>query len=458
MGPVTPLRIDHDTAEVYAYLLEFLCFCVKQHSFRMRQQLIHSEVFVKIIQLYRCPFTYIKLTVLRFFRTVVGTNDDFYIRQLIKHQVFEPTIRVFLDTDQRNNLLNSAFLELIDYISKAKDISTLLITHLVDNFGHVLDTVTYVPTCQDLRKAYANLNNELGSAHSSPTPDQDADATKDWLKDHEEKSRASEERYFNESDDDDDQYHTALDSFDSDDDEHREASKATEQMEEIVAEPVAETITVPSMEAAEVAASSMSSPPGAFVGPPPPPPLKRKLEDDDDDDDDDVLAAKASSSAAKKTKAVLSPPQDTVQDAADASMDVDGAEEEKDKEPADVDMASDAQEANHVVTIKLSPRLRASPTRLRRTTATTTTKQQQANKENDKNDKPEDDKPKDAPSPRSTRASTRAAAAAAAATQTTTGAISFKLTPPALVSSHQRKTKQMTEKSPDDHEEPKNDN
>lgn len=55
---------------------------------------------------------------LRFFRACVGQLDEFYNKNLIKFNIFEPTVRVFLDTDGRNNLLNSACLELLEFIRK----------------------------------------------------------------------------------------------------------------------------------------------------------------------------------------------------------------------------------------------------------------------------------------------------------------------------------------------------
>lgn len=60
------------------------------------------------------------LAALRFFRACVGVMDGFYNQNLIKQNVFEPTIRVLLDTDGRNNLLNSACIEILEFIRKVK--------------------------------------------------------------------------------------------------------------------------------------------------------------------------------------------------------------------------------------------------------------------------------------------------------------------------------------------------
>ena len=58
------------------------------------------------------------LAALRFLRACIGIMDGFYNQNLIKQNVFEPTIRVLLDTDGRNNLLNSACIEMIEFVRK----------------------------------------------------------------------------------------------------------------------------------------------------------------------------------------------------------------------------------------------------------------------------------------------------------------------------------------------------
>lgn len=55
---------------------------------------------------------------LRFFRTCVALSDDFYYTNLVKQNVFEPTIRLLLDTDGKDCLLNSACLDLLEYIRR----------------------------------------------------------------------------------------------------------------------------------------------------------------------------------------------------------------------------------------------------------------------------------------------------------------------------------------------------
>lgn len=47
-------------------------------------------------------------------------QDEFYFRYIVKHNLFEPIIEAFVANGNRYNLLNSAILELIDFIRKVR--------------------------------------------------------------------------------------------------------------------------------------------------------------------------------------------------------------------------------------------------------------------------------------------------------------------------------------------------
>ena len=63
---------------------------------------------------------------LRLFKTCITIQNELYVKDLISQNVFEPTIRLLLDTDGRNCLLNSACLDLIEYIRRVSVIATQL--------------------------------------------------------------------------------------------------------------------------------------------------------------------------------------------------------------------------------------------------------------------------------------------------------------------------------------------
>ena len=54
---------------------------------------------------------------LRFCRKIVGLKDEFYNRYIIRQDLFRPVVRAFLANGERYNLLNSAIIELFEYIN-----------------------------------------------------------------------------------------------------------------------------------------------------------------------------------------------------------------------------------------------------------------------------------------------------------------------------------------------------
>ena len=50
------------------------------------------------------------LACIQFFRVIVGTQDEFYLRYLVKNSLFKPVVELLLANRSRYNLLNSALL------------------------------------------------------------------------------------------------------------------------------------------------------------------------------------------------------------------------------------------------------------------------------------------------------------------------------------------------------------
>ena len=56
------------------------------------------------------------LASLRFCRKIVGLKNEFYNRYIVRINLFAPIIKAFTANGQRYNLINSAILELFEYI------------------------------------------------------------------------------------------------------------------------------------------------------------------------------------------------------------------------------------------------------------------------------------------------------------------------------------------------------
>ncbi|OAL48481.1 DUF625-domain-containing protein [Pyrenochaeta sp. DS3sAY3a] len=195
---------------LYAHLVEVLCFFIRQHSFRSKYFILSEGLAARVAQLMECPEKHLKLTALKYFRTVIGFHDETHNRQIIQHQLFEPILKILFDTMPRDNLLNSACLELFEFI-KRENIK-MIVQHLVETYREKLQVITYVDTFQALILRYDQMHEPVTTQeldHSFTSVDSDTPARHmglvnggKWGQGLKEMD-PEEEAYFNTSDDED---------------------------------------------------------------------------------------------------------------------------------------------------------------------------------------------------------------------------------------------------------------
>lgn len=86
---------------------------------------------------------------LRFFRKIIGLKDEFYNRHIVGSNLFCPIIEALEANNKRYNLLDSAIIELFEFI-RTEEIKTLCL-HIVEKFGTKLDKFDYVRTFKGLK-------------------------------------------------------------------------------------------------------------------------------------------------------------------------------------------------------------------------------------------------------------------------------------------------------------------
>uniref|UniRef100_A0A667ZWV7 Serine/threonine-protein phosphatase 4 regulatory subunit 3 n=1 Tax=Myripristis murdjan TaxID=586833 RepID=A0A667ZWV7_9TELE len=134
---------------------------------------------------------------LRFMRRIIGLKDEYYNRYIIKGNLFEPVINALLDNGTRYNLLNSAIIELFEFI-KVEDIKSL-IAHIVDNFYKALESIEYVQTFKGLKGRYEQEKDRQSQRLNRSESDCSALYRRDARSLDED-----EEMWFNDDEDDDD--------------------------------------------------------------------------------------------------------------------------------------------------------------------------------------------------------------------------------------------------------------
>ncbi|KJH50317.1 hypothetical protein DICVIV_03510 [Dictyocaulus viviparus] len=108
---------------------------------------------------------FIKRGALKMLRTVLAVKDDFYNRYIVREKVLDRVVECFVRNGSRYNLLNSAMLELFDYI-RSEDIK-LLVKYTVENHMAAFEDVTYVKLFAELKIRYEQQRDRENTTKSS---------------------------------------------------------------------------------------------------------------------------------------------------------------------------------------------------------------------------------------------------------------------------------------------------
>jgi len=155
----SPEKTDSCTVQVLGLILELLSFFVEHHTYHIKNYILAKDLLRRILVLIKSRHTFLKLCALRFMRKIIALKDEFYNRYIIKGNLFCPVIDALISNYDRYNLLNSAILEMFEFI-KIEDIKSLC-THVVENFATPLDKITYVQTFKALRMRYDQQQERL---------------------------------------------------------------------------------------------------------------------------------------------------------------------------------------------------------------------------------------------------------------------------------------------------------
>ncbi|OJD36122.1 uncharacterized protein BKCO1_1300057 [Diplodia corticola] len=311
-------NLNIQEVSLYSHLVEVLCFFVRSHPFRSKTFVETQEVACRVAQLMACPEKHLKLTALKYFRTCVGLHDEFHDEQLTKNRLFDRVLDIVYETMPRDNLLNSACLELFEFI-KRENIKPV-ITHLVENYRERLEGITYVPTFQNLILRYEQLHERLDATAQNSFASDDTEPGRmpvnggrmQGLRDMD----AEEEAYFAGSDDDEEvslPSHAGkpaangarpLVDYPEDDEDSMDVLQegvvnATPSVEQPPPEPTSTTPPTP-----PTSTSPVGSPPSEPLTVPSTPPPERLSEKRRREEDDEDELGKLSASSKRRSSSV----------------------------------------------------------------------------------------------------------------------------------------------------------
>ncbi|XP_001663481.2 serine/threonine-protein phosphatase 4 regulatory subunit 3 isoform X2 [Aedes aegypti] len=154
-----PANEEYHTVQLLGLVLELLSFCVEHHTYHIKNCIFNKDLLRRILVLMKSTHTFLVLGALRFLRKIIALKDEFYNRHIVKGNLFAPVVDAFVRNNGRYNLLESAILELFEFI-KIEDIKSLY-TYFVENFGKIFDDVQYVQTFKTLKNKYDQQQDRL---------------------------------------------------------------------------------------------------------------------------------------------------------------------------------------------------------------------------------------------------------------------------------------------------------
>ena len=140
-------------------VLDLLCFCVHVHSMWIKYFVLRNKLVDKVARLMQRAEKVVVLAALRLIRACVGLKDEFYHNQITSCDALAPVVEAFLANGERYNMLNSAVLELFEFMKKEN--LKVLIKYSVERFWGDLCKIEYVQCFKQLKlKHEQNVNNE----------------------------------------------------------------------------------------------------------------------------------------------------------------------------------------------------------------------------------------------------------------------------------------------------------
>nr|GMD76563.1 serine/threonine-protein phosphatase 4 regulatory subunit 3-like [Ipomoea batatas]GME08082.1 serine/threonine-protein phosphatase 4 regulatory subunit 3-like [Ipomoea batatas] len=166
------------------------------HPYRIKCNFLLNNVIDKVLFLTQRREKYLVVSAVRFMRTLISRNDEHLMNHIVKNNLLKPIVDAFVANGNRYNLLNSAVLELFEYIRKPETLKVLL-KYLVDTFWDQLVGFENFSSIQSLKIKYDQVHDTSGARTVANPVDTRKRVDERALE-------KEEEDYFNEDSDDED--------------------------------------------------------------------------------------------------------------------------------------------------------------------------------------------------------------------------------------------------------------
>ncbi|KAG8933667.1 Platinum sensitivity protein [Tulasnella sp. 417] len=125
-------NISRDQSSLFLFLCDNLSNFVTQHSHRSQYFVLSTNISRRIATLLKSKEKHVRLAALRFFRVCLKMNNNFFIRHLIKNEVFLPILELSQKEAKRDNLINCACQEFFEHARKEN--IRIVINHMMEKY------------------------------------------------------------------------------------------------------------------------------------------------------------------------------------------------------------------------------------------------------------------------------------------------------------------------------------
>ncbi|KAG0274350.1 Platinum sensitivity protein [Linnemannia exigua] len=161
----TSTTLDRTTSARCANICKLMSFLVQQHPTRTKVLLSSSRLVEKIGILLKNRQKHMRLMALKFFRTCLGVEDDYFNRILIKNKIIHGIVGLLEETNGKNDLLNSVCLEFFSFIREKSN--KLLVSHCATIHRKALEKIEYTPIFKDLLALHVGGGTSSSSSNNT---------------------------------------------------------------------------------------------------------------------------------------------------------------------------------------------------------------------------------------------------------------------------------------------------
>ncbi|KAF8941324.1 Platinum sensitivity protein [Haplosporangium gracile] len=153
----TSTSLDRPSSARCASICMLMSFLIRQHPTRTKVLLSSSRLVEKICILLKNKEKHMRLMAIKFFRTCLDLEDDYFNRILIKNKVIHGVVSVLEDTNGKNGLLNSVCLEFFSFIRDKNN--RMLVSHCATVHRKTLEEIGYTSIFKNLLALHENGGN-----------------------------------------------------------------------------------------------------------------------------------------------------------------------------------------------------------------------------------------------------------------------------------------------------------